>query len=86
MTDDNSNMAAVGNYANRNERASLKDYNDAWRSVRRQAIEKSQALRSELSGSIFTTSVETVQQQTVNSLQGSYSSTATAMARLNILV
>lgn len=79
-------MAAIGNnYAKRHEKPSLADFNKAWSNTRRKAIQQSQQLRTNLT-SVFSTSVSVSQQQAVNAIQGSYSSTASAMARVNILV
>ncbi|WP_148259256.1 hypothetical protein [Polymorphum gilvum] len=64
----------------------MKEYNDAWSTVRKRAIQKTQVLRNELSNSVFTTGVIVSQQKTADAIRGSYSSTASAMARLNILV
>lgn len=87
MIDHDGSMAAIGNnYAKRNERPSLRDYNKAWSQARQKSIQKGQQLRQTFSNSIFTTSVQVSQAQTTNSLQGSYSSMASAMARVNILV
>jgi hypothetical protein len=80
-------MAAIGNnYAKRHEAPTRKEINQAWSNQRRKAIEQSQTLRSQFSSSVFTTTVQVVQQQTVNAIQGSYSSTASALARVNLLV
>ena len=81
-------MAAIGNnYAKRHEAPSLKDINKAWSNQRRKSIEKSQTIRTQFSSSIFTTGVLVSQRQTVNAIQGGgYSSMASAMARVNILV
>ncbi len=80
-------MAAVGNYVQKDQGVSLKEYNDAWRTVRRQAIERSQSLREEMSDSIFGTSVTVAQQQTVDAIQNSSNtSMASAMARINRLI
>lgn len=80
-------MAAVGNYVQKDQSVSLKEYNDAWRTVRRQAIERSQSLREEMSDSIFGTSVTVAQQQTVDAIQNSSNtSMASAMARINRLI
>ncbi|MBD8891343.1 hypothetical protein [Roseibium litorale] len=79
-------MAAIGNnYAKRQEKPSLADFNKAWSNTRKKAIQQGQQLRANLT-SVFATSVTISQQQTVNAIQGSYSSTASAMARVNILV
>ncbi len=81
-------MAAIGNnYAKRHEAPSRKDINKAWSNQRRKAIQESQNIRSQFSSSIFTTSVLVSQRQTATAIQsGSYSSMASAMARVNILV
>ena len=80
-------MAAIGNnYAKRHERPSLKEINKAWSNQRRKSLEQTQTIRSQFSSSIFTTSVLVSQRQTVNAIQGSYSSMASAMSRVNILV
>ena len=79
-------MAAIGNnYAKRQEKPSLADFNKAWSNTRRKSIQQGQQLRANLT-SVFATSVTISQRQTANAIQGSYSSTASAMARVNILV
>lgn len=82
-------MAAVGNYRNKDERMTLKDFNENWSARRRRAIESGQALRTTAVQGVFGTNVTVVQQQTLNSIQGSastYSSTTAVMARINLLV
>jgi len=80
-------MAAIGNnYAKRNERPSLSDYNKAWASKRRASIQQGQQLRSTTSNAIFGATVQSVQQQTLNTLRGGYSSQPAAMVRVNLLV
>lgn len=81
-------MAAIGNnYAKRHEPPTLKEINKAWSNQRRKAIQQSQNIRSQFSSSIFSTSVLVSQRQTANVIQGGgYSTMASAMARVNILV
>jgi len=84
---DISGMAAIGNnYAKRHEAPTRKEINQAWSNQRRKAIQQSQNIRSQFSSAIFTTGVQVSQRQTVNAIQGAYSSMASAMARVNILV
>ncbi|WP_346891435.1 hypothetical protein [uncultured Roseibium sp.] len=81
-------MAAIGNnYAKRHEAPSRKDINKAWSNQRRKAIQQSQTIRQQISSSIFTTGVLVSQRQTASLIQGTgYSTMASAMARVNILV
>ncbi|MBD1549699.1 hypothetical protein [Roseibium aggregatum] len=80
-------MAAIGNnYAKRHAAPTLKEINKAWSNQRRKSIQKSQNIRSQFSSSIFTTNVLVSQRQTVSAIKGAYSSMASAMARVNILV
>ncbi|MBO0343886.1 hypothetical protein [Roseibium limicola] len=82
-------MAAVGNYRSREERTSLKDFNENWSARRRQAIDNGKALRQNAVQGVFGTNMFAVQRQVVNSIQngaGAYSSNASAMARINLLV
>lgn len=80
-------MAAIGNnFAKRNERPTLRDYNKAWASKRRASIQQGQQLRTATSNAIFGASIQSVQQQTVNTMQGAYSSQPAAMVRVNLLV
>ena len=81
-------MAAIGNnYAKRNERPSLRDFNKAWAAKRSNALDQSKALRSTVSNAIFTIGVTASQQTVYNTMRGgSYGSNAAALSRLNILV
>lgn len=73
-------------FGQKNQRVSLKDYNDAWAAVRRKSIEKTKALSQEIQNTMFQTTVTVGQQQTYDAFQGSSVSTASALSRLNILV
>ena len=73
-------------FGQKNERVTLKDYNDAWAAVRRKSIEKTKALSQDVQSSIYQATVTVGQQQTYDAFQGNNVSTASAMSRLNILV
>lgn len=73
-------------FGQQKERVSLKDYNDAWATVRRKSIEKTKALSQEIQNTIYQTTVTVGQQQTYDAFQGNNVSTASALSRLNILV
>ncbi|NBN63220.1 hypothetical protein [Pannonibacter tanglangensis] len=80
-------MSGIGNkFGQRNERVTLKDYNDAWAAQRRKGIERTQMLSQQIQSSVFQTAVTVSQQQTYNAFQGSAISTASALSRLNLLV
>ncbi|MEJ8472724.1 hypothetical protein [Roseibium algae] len=80
-------MAAIGNnYAKRNERPKRSEINKAWAAKRSKAVQQGQQLRSTVSNTVFSTTVNASAQAVNNALKGSYSSNAAALSRLNILV
>ncbi|WP_152967609.1 hypothetical protein [Pannonibacter phragmitetus] len=80
-------MSKIGNNPNRNDKKpSLKDYNDAWATVRRRAVQRTINLNAQLNQAFFEINTGVVQQQASNAIRGNNVSAATAMSRLNILV
>lgn len=82
-------MAVSGNYRNRDERMTLKQFNENWSARRRHSIEEGKTLRNNMVQGVFATNVTVVKQQVLNSLQGSGTlgtSSAAALSRLNLLV
>lgn len=91
---------SVGNYVQRDyhdrfsskRQSKWKSYNSSWASRRSNAIEKSQALRSQLSQSVTSINTAISQQQTYMSLQNSYSAQGTyasptaVAARVNVVI
>ncbi len=80
-------MAKIGNNPNRSDKKpSLKDYNDAWATVRKRAVQRTINLNAQLNQAFFEINTGVVQQQASNAIRGNNVSAATAMSRLNILV
>ncbi|MEP1932599.1 MAG: flagellar biosynthesis protein [Roseibium sp.] len=78
-------MPKVGNYVQRDYHSKFSskrsskwtNYNKGWGAKRSSSIQKSQALRTQLSNSVTTINTQMVQQQALSTMQNRYSPQAT---------